>query len=50
MSTRSACPDDSQGTQYMDGLQRAATYFLRDDGLFLELPMDSGTMRFRRAR
>jgi len=50
MSTRMACPEDSQDAQYADGLQRVVSFFLRDGDLYLELPMDSGTMRFRRAR
>jgi len=49
MATRMACPEDSQDAQYADWLQRVASYFLHDGELFLELLMDSGTMRFRRA-
>jgi hypothetical protein len=31
----------------MKDLQRAATFFVEKDNLFLELPFDSGTMKFR---
>lgn len=44
--TRKACPEDSQDMVFMRDLQRAKTFFLQDDKLFLELPLDSGTMRF----
>lgn len=50
ISTRAACPEDSQDALFMRDLQRVTSYFLREGELFLELPMDSGTMRFRQAQ
>jgi heat shock protein HslJ len=50
MSTRMACPPDSQDAVFMDQLSRITSYFVRDGKLFLEMPLDSGTMRFRPAR
>jgi heat shock protein HslJ len=49
MSTRMACPDGTQDAVYMQYLQRVTTFFLRDGALYLELPVDSGTMEFRQA-
>lgn len=47
ISTRMACPEDSLDSAYMKDLQRAASFFIKDGKLYLELPMDSGTMCFR---
>ena len=47
MSTRMACPEDSQDAVFMRDLQRVTSFFLQDGMLFLELPFDSGAMRFR---
>ena len=47
MSTRMACPPDSQDNVFMRDLQRVASFFLQEDRLYLELPYDSGTMKFR---
>jgi heat shock protein HslJ len=47
MSTRMACPDDTQDHVFMSQLEKVSSYFLRDGELFLEMPYDSGTMRFR---
>ena len=47
ISTRMACPPDSLDAVFMRDLQRVASFFLRDDRLYLELPYDSGTMKFR---
>ncbi|WP_281492205.1 META domain-containing protein [Desulfosarcina cetonica] len=47
ISTRMACPQDSLDAPFMRDLQRAASFFVQDGRLFLELPYDSGTMRFR---
>jgi hypothetical protein len=44
-----ACPPDSRATVFMRDLQRAVSFFVQDGKLYLELPMDSGTMRFRAA-
>ena len=48
-STFMACPPDSRATVFMRDLQRAVSFFVQDGKLYLELPMDSGTMRFRAA-
>jgi heat shock protein HslJ len=47
LSTRMACPPDSLDGPYMRDLQRVVSFFLQDGHLYLELPADSGTMRFR---
>lgn len=49
LSTRMACPPDSQDALFMRDLQRVASFFIEADDLYLELPYDSGTMRFRPA-
>ena len=49
ISTRMACPPDSLDASFMRDLQRATSFFAQDGELFLELPYDSGTMRFREA-
>ncbi len=49
ISTRMACPPDSLDGPYMRDLQRVVSFFLEDGKLYLELPLDSGTMRFRPA-
>jgi heat shock protein HslJ len=48
ISTRMACPSDSQDAVYMAQLGRVTSFFVEDGVLFLEMPMDSGTMRFER--
>jgi len=49
LSTRMACPPGSLDGPYMRDLQRVVSFFVQDGDLYLELPVDSGTMRFRRA-
>lgn len=49
MSTRMACPPDTQDAPFMRDLQRVASFFLEGGDLFLELSDDGGTMRFRQA-
>jgi heat shock protein HslJ len=49
VSTRRACPADSQDFVYMGQLEKITSYFVQDGNLFLEMPYDSGTMRFRPA-
>jgi len=49
VSTRMACPPDSMDAPFMRDLQRVSSFFVQDGKLYLELPFDSGTMRFRRA-
>jgi len=48
-STFMACPPHSRATVFMRDLQRVVSFFVQDGKLYLELPMDSGTMRFRPA-
>ena len=43
-----ACPPDSQDGQFMSQLQQVTAFFVDDGSLFLEMPYDSGTMRFER--
>ena len=45
--TRAACPPDSHSDRFVRELSRATSFFLKDGDLFLELPIDSGTLRFR---
>lgn len=47
--TRAACPPGSLSDRYVRELERASIYFLKDGALFLDLPADSGTLRFERA-
>jgi heat shock protein HslJ len=49
ISTRMACPPDSQDGLFMRQLGQVTTHFMQDGELFLEMPYDSGTMRFRAA-
>jgi len=49
ISTRMACPEDSLDAPFMRDLQRVASFFIEGGDLYLELPADSGTMRFRKA-
>ena len=49
LSTQMACPQDSLDRQFMKDLQRVSSFFLQDGNLYLELPADSGTMKFRQA-
>jgi heat shock protein HslJ len=46
-STRMACPEDSLDAPFMRDLERVTSFFVRDGELYLEMPMDSGTLRFR---
>jgi heat shock protein HslJ len=47
MSTRMACPEDSLDGPFMRDLQRVTSFFVQIGLLYLELPYDSGTMKFR---
>ena len=49
MSTRMACPPGSLDATYTRDLQRVVSFFVQDGDLYLELPVDSGTMRFQPA-
>jgi heat shock protein HslJ len=46
ISTRMACPDDTQDFVYMSQLQRATAFYVEGGELHVELAMDGGTMRF----
>ena len=46
ISTRMACPPDSLDSVFMRDLQRATSFFLENGALYLELPYDSGTIKF----
>lgn len=49
--TRAACPAGSLGDRFARDVQRVSSYFVpRGGSLFLEMPVDSGTLRFRRQR
>jgi heat shock protein HslJ len=45
-STMVACPSDSMDVQFMQQLSAAAIYFIDGGNLYMDLPADSGTMRF----
>jgi len=47
ISTRMACPEDSLDGFFMRDLQRVVSFFVENGMLYLELPYDSGTMKFR---
>ena len=47
MSTRMACPPDSLDGPFMRDLQRVVSFFVENGMLYLEMPYDSGTMKFR---
>jgi len=47
LSTRMACPPESLDGPFMRDLQRVVSFFVQDGDLYLEMPYDSGTMRFR---
>ena len=46
--TRAMCPKGSLSNRFAKEVSRATSYFIKDGDLFLELPVDSGTLRFRR--
>jgi para-nitrobenzyl esterase len=46
--TRMMCPPGSLSDRFAREVGRATSYFLKDGDLYLELPVDSGTLRFRR--
>jgi heat shock protein HslJ len=48
--TRMACPPGSLDARYLKDLERAAVFFVEGGKLFLDLPLDSGTMRFARGK
>ena len=46
--TRAACPPGSLSDRFVRDVGRVSSYVVRDGALFLEMPVDSGTLRFRR--
>lgn len=48
-ATRVPCAGNSKGPVYMNQLEAVRGFFTENGFLYLELPADSGTMRFRRA-
>jgi heat shock protein HslJ len=48
--TRALCPPGSFSDQYVAALNNATIYFFQNGNLFMDLPMDSGTMTFTRAQ
>jgi heat shock protein HslJ len=46
--TRAACPEGSLSDRFARDVGRISSYFVRDGALFLEMPVDSGTLRFSR--
>jgi heat shock protein HslJ len=48
--TRAFCGANSHGDKYASYLSRVATWFVRDGQLYMEMPVDSGTLRFTRVR
>jgi heat shock protein HslJ len=47
--TMMLCPDDQLGHRFTTELERVNSWFQQDGEFLLELPMDSGTLRFREA-
>jgi heat shock protein HslJ len=45
-STRAACSPESLDQVYLSSLENASIYFFEGGELFMDLPLDSGTMRF----
>jgi heat shock protein HslJ len=49
ISTRMACPPDTQDALFMRDLSRVRSFVVESGQLNLELPADNGSMRFRQA-
>ena len=49
-STMAACPEGSLENAFVRGLSAAASYFIKDGDLYLDLKYDSGTMRFHKQK
>lgn len=47
-TTLAACPPGSLEQPYLRDLQASSVYFSRDEGLYLDLTFDTGTMKFTR--
>ena len=46
--TMAACPPESRSDEFIDLLNAAASYFVKEGSLFIELESDSGMMEFTR--
>ena len=46
--TRAMCPPGSLSDRFAKEVGRATSFFVKDGDLYLSLPTDSGTLRFRR--
>lgn len=44
--TLAACPEDSRSDAFISYLGQSATYFFEAGNLYIELPVDSGTLKF----
>lgn len=47
ISTRMACPESSLDATFMKQLKDVNSFFVEGDNLYLELPVDSGTLQFK---
>lgn len=47
--TMMLCPEGSLDGRFVQALERVRTWFEKDGDFLLEIPADSGTLRFRRA-
>lgn len=48
-TTMMLCPDGSLDTRFLGALEQVVLYFQKDGDFFLEAPISSGTLRFRKA-
>jgi heat shock protein HslJ len=48
--TRAMCPPGSLGDRFVADLSQANFLFFRDGELYIELPVESGALRFRRGK
>jgi heat shock protein HslJ len=48
--TRAMCPPESLSDQFIQYLNEAAIYFFQGENMYLDLPVDSGTMTFAPAK
>ncbi|MCL4298272.1 MAG: copper resistance protein NlpE N-terminal domain-containing protein [Anaerolineae bacterium] len=49
VTTKAACPAGSSDTEFLRQLDEVISYLFKDGNLYLELPVDSGSMEFVRA-
>jgi heat shock protein HslJ len=48
--TRAICPEPAHADRFVRDLGRVTSFFVMNGQLFMEMPMDSGTLRFSPAR